>query len=160
MTRRAACLCVLALLASASLFVAPALASEEDAASSEVAFAAAPSASVRSAAAISDAVAPEAAPEAAASASSDVAAVASAEAFAPAPAPATAEQFGEREFESLSLGVSAEERREESAARTNEKLTPLPYDFFSSSKTQTRRDHRPVRHGPGDLRRPRRRHPR
>jgi len=158
MTRRAACLCVLALLASASLFVAPALASEEDAASSEVAFAAAPSASVRSAAAISDAVAPEAAPEAAASASSDVAAVASAEAFAPAPA--TAEQFGERKFESLSLGVSAEERREESAARTNEKLTPLPYDFFSSSKTQTRRDHRPVRHGPGDLRRPRRRHPR
>ena len=158
MTRRAACLCVLALLASASLFVAPALASEEDAASSEVAFAAAPSASVRSAAAISDAVAPEAAPEAAASASSDVPAVASAEAFAPAPA--TAEQFGEREFESLSLGVSAEERREESAARTNEKLTPLPFNFFSSSKTQTRRDHRPVRHGPGDLRRPRRRHPR
>jgi len=82
MTRRATCLCVLALLACASLFVAPssfvaAAASEEE----EIAFA----------------VAPEAAPEAAAlaPAPADSAGGVSAEAFAMSPA--SAEQFGERE---------------------------------------------------------------
>lgn len=133
--RRAARLCVLALLASALLFASPAFAAEDTAsdaetATSEVA-AFAPSASVR-ASAVSDAVAPEAAPEVAASSE---AAVVSAEAFAAAPAPATAEQFGESSFVSLFERLLFSGRGKNDNSSKTSRPSPSSISFSVTKKT-------------------------